>query len=209
MQSAANPGKLVLETTIAADNWTRVFLRADTGHVVFKTIIVLNQRPRVFAGSDTNACAPIFVATITFHRRRTTFADADACADVGVAGVADYLRARAVVPDTGIKILETGVPLNQRRRPAHRTDTAAHVAIATISQDSRCDFSPFRSCDANAGVADVVHDVVRHHARVPHLNARRAGRANVFVRLVIALRGMMFLPKRLVITAYTGDRESI
>ena len=54
-----------------------------------------------------------------------------------------------------------------------------------------------------------MHDVVRHHARVPHLNARRAGRANVFVRLVIALRGMMFLPERLIITAYTGDREPI
>ena len=209
MQPAANAGQIVLETTIAADNWTRVFLRADAGHVVFKTIIILHHWPCVFPGPNTNARATISVTAVPLHQRRTTLTDADARADVGVARVADHLRARAIVSDAGIKILETKIPLNQRRRAPHRANTATHVSVAHVTRDARRHLPPLRPRDADARIADVMHDVVFHHTRVPHLNACRSGRADVLVFLIIALGRVMLFPKPLVIPPHARDRESI
>ena len=205
----ADAGHLVFPATIAPDERRRAIVRADAGHVILITLIALHQRIGLPAGADADARAPVAVALVAAQHRLGTLGHADAGAHVFIAHIFRHRRAGVHVANAGIKILETSVAGDERGGAPHRADAAAHVSVAKIAGDERRHAPVFRAGNANACVADVMDDVVRHRAIVPHLDAGRARRANFPVLLFIALRGVVLLPKRIVVLAHAGDGESI
>ena len=113
------------------------------------------------------------------------------------------------MPDAGIEILKTNIGFNDCRRAVHGANAATHIAIANVGHDPRRHLAAFRPRNADARVTDVMHDVIFHHTRMPHLNTCCTGLADVLVFLVVALSGMMFLPFHLIVPAHPRDREAI
>ncbi len=183
----------------------------DARHVVFIARVVLDDRLCFRAGADADARPAVLVALVAADRRARAFADADARADVGVANIVDHQRAGVVVPDARVEVFPADIALDDGRRSFHRADAAAHVAIGEIADDVRRDAPSLGPDDCDAGVADVMHDVVGDRAALDanHRDAAGAGRADMLVRLLLALRGVVLFPKRLVVDADAGHGETV
>ena len=206
-----NAGHLVAITAVAPNDGPRVVTIADARHLVLVTVVVLNNRLRIRARADADTRASVFIALVAAYNGLGMFANTNAGAHVAMADIVDDQRARIVVPDAGVVVLKANIFLDNCGRFFHRSNASAHVSICDIAENMRRHALALRARDGDAGVADVMHDVVRHRAAgdTQHRDARRARRANVLVRLFLPQRGMVFLPKGIVVFANARHRKAI
>ncbi len=198
-------------TAVVANDRRRVVSRANPGHVVFVAVIVLDNRRCCHFRTNTNAGATIVVALVATHGRARSFTDANSRSYVLVADVVDDQWVCSFVPDTGIEVLKADVLFDDCRRPAHRTDAAAHISIGHVTVDVRRDLLALRPGDPDACIADVMNDVIADRASCDALDGDPGCTRSTdqFLGLFFALRGVMFIPPFFVVLTDPSHAESV
>ena len=79
------------------------------------------------------------------------------------------------MPDAGKEILEAMIGINLRGRSHHGADSAAHVPICDVAKDVWRNLFSSRTSDPDAGVSDMMHNVIRDDATADSLHRWEAG----------------------------------
>ena len=113
--------------------------------------------------------------------------------------------------DAGVEVFEAGICFNDRCGVQHRTDPAAHVAVADVVEQVGSDSHLFTPHGDDPGVAHVMDDVVADGAvgNADHTDPRHARLANPVVGLFFTPGSVVPVPGVLVVAAHAGDGESI
>ena len=129
--------------------------------------------------------------------------------DVAIAVIATNLWGGSVVADARIIVFKADVSLDKGGGTFHRADSSSHVSVANVLEYTGRNLAVFCSSYSYACISDVMDDVVEHGAVFTNLNSRRAGLADVFVALHVALRGVVLFPFCIVVTPNAGHCKSI